>query len=44
MKEVKQSGKENKKFMLQSKVMEGPKKKVANVFLPLKRYIFSLQF
>jgi hypothetical protein len=32
----------NKKLALQLKVMEGPKKKAANVLLPSKNYISSL--
>jgi hypothetical protein len=31
----------NQKLVLQSKVMEGPKRKVANVLLPSKHYISS---
>jgi hypothetical protein len=42
LREVKQSGKEKQKLMLQSKVMESPRRKVANVFLPSKCYIISL--
>jgi hypothetical protein len=44
IREVKQSKKVNHKLTLQSKVMEGLRRNVANVFLPSKPYIFSLQF
>jgi hypothetical protein len=43
IREVKQFEKVNHKLTLQSKVMEGLIRKVANVLLPSKPYIFSLQ-